>query len=215
MSAKTHAKKSAQKFPGSLPRTRRPGFECLESRRLLSGSPEGTLIGTYRFNYRDNAAGCRPDDWPYPTPADGNPYYCSSPYPPGPYFVDAEPGQYRVVVTAEANVSSAHVWSGDASSGYRYNLEKPVGYVVDINHTHGQLVFYAWDWYVGDNSADSWIEVQLYGRSSDIAATSLKVNAEQGGVDCTYTSYWRGLDRRHYRRPLLVSHSGVLSGVGE
>lgn len=128
---------------------------------IEDGGDLGTLIGTYNMNYRYNTAGYRPADWPYPTPTDGNPFYGIS--SPGPYFVNAAPGNYKVVITAENDPISADVWNGDANSGYRTDLDSlPVGSEVDIHHTFGDLVFYAWDWYAYDNSPDSWVIANLY-----------------------------------------------------
>jgi hypothetical protein len=126
------------------------------------GSAIGQLIGTYRINYRDNAAGCLPPSWPNPGPTDGNPFFCPSSFLPGPYFINATPGKYQLVITAVSTVKSAHVWSGDATSGFRQTLELPVGSIVNVDHTHGQIVLYAWDWYVDDNDPNSWVEVALY-----------------------------------------------------
>ena len=70
-------------------------------------------------------------------------------------------------------MKSAHVWTGDATSGLRYILELLVGSVVDFDHTHGQIVLYAWDWSVYDNSPDSFVEVALYQVDGDQTAPTV------------------------------------------
>jgi len=170
-------------------------FERLEARRLLSsdGGELGTLIGAYNINYRYNAAGTLPADWPHPTSADGNPYNALG----GAIVVNAAPGDYHVVITEENDLRSAQLWSGDASSGFRTSLELPVGSVVDVTHTFGQLVFYAWDWYPYDNPTDSYIVVDLYREQQDhLAVTTqppttvvvgdpFKVDVQVDGADGT------------------------------
>ena len=129
------------------------------------------LIGTYRINYRYNTAGCFPPDWPNPTPTEGNPYYCLDPIGPGPYFINAAPGRYRAVVTGFSAASSARLWSGDASGGLRYDapLDPPqVGVNLDFDHTFGQIVLYAWDWYVYDNDSSAYVDVALYSLGCEV-----------------------------------------------
>lgn len=50
-----------------------------------------SIVGDFRIYYRFNASGCQPPGYPNITPADGNPYFCPSGIPPGPYFINAQP----------------------------------------------------------------------------------------------------------------------------
>lgn len=117
-----------------------------------------TLIGTYNVNYRFNAAGCFSNGDFGPT--QGNPYFCPSPFPPGPIFIDAPPGEYQIVDTT---VSHMAIWSGDQVSGTRY---EPGGGTVNFALTHGQIVLYYWDWFVSDNSPDDFTIVEVYSLDS-------------------------------------------------
>lgn len=119
----------------------------------------GTVIGTFQINYRLNAAGCVPTG----SPLDGNPYNCPSGIPPGPHFLNAQPGRYRVEAlffTPLGGGGAPHIWSGDASAGTRYALGASTA-TIDFDHTFGQIVLYAWDWIPSDNDPSVYTEVRL------------------------------------------------------
>ena len=123
---------------------------------LASGAQ--TPLGTYNVNYLYNAAGCFPGNSFGPTR--GNPYFCPSGIAPGPIFIDAAPGRYRVVATRPSSVA---VWDGDAQSGRRYSpFADDSNGTVEFTHTHGQIVLYFWDWYVADNDPSIYSIVQLF-----------------------------------------------------
>src|ERR1041384_3971872 len=92
----------------------------------------GTLIGTYSVSYRWNTAGCAPPGGDFSNLNFGNPYSCVG--SPGPYYIDAEPGRYKVVFPGDA----CSIWSSGHRTGGRG--------VVEFDHTFGQIVLYAWDW---------------------------------------------------------------------
>jgi hypothetical protein len=128
------------------------------------------LIGTYTVNYRYNAAGCNGGGDFGPT--EGNPYFCPGPFAPGPIFVSAPPGQYRIVDTT---VSHMAVWVGNQAGGTRI---EPGGGTVDLTVTTGQqIVLYYWDWYVYDNPDTDFTVVELYSLPGPAAPT--KLNATQ------------------------------------
>jgi hypothetical protein len=126
------------------------------------------LIGDYTINYFYNAGGCYAgpvydDHNPLiNTDGKGNPYDCSY-ISPGPIFINAAPGEYRVAIEDKTGGVSANLWSGDALGGTRYYLDNlSIGSSVDINHTYGQIVLYAWDWNPYDNPSSSTMTVSLY-----------------------------------------------------
>lgn len=128
--------------------------------------PSGQLIGTYTISYRLNAAGCPP--W---SGQNGNPFYCISPIPPGPYFIDpalTPYGRYAVRTIACNGGANANVWYGDASGGSRFYISGQVGHITEFEHTFGQIVLYAWDWYVWDNDVNNTMTVELWRLPLDV-----------------------------------------------
>jgi pimeloyl-ACP methyl ester carboxylesterase len=114
-----------------------------------------SLIGTFNVNYRYNAAGCSNDP---------NPYFCvGSGYGPGPYYIDAAPGRYKVknISFGSLGPNSPHIWTGDRNGGVHLNTPSVVGGSVEFDHTHGQIVLYYWDWYAGDNDPNLSTVVEL------------------------------------------------------
>ena len=115
------------------------------------------LIGTYNVNYRNNAAGAPPTY---------NPWYANY-IPPGPYFLDpalTPPGHYKAVVTGWNGdyYGNACIWDGDSQGGTRYPIDNYVGYTEEFDHTDGQIVIYAVDWYPWDNPDFCWSTVELW-----------------------------------------------------
>ena len=127
-------------------------------------SAQTVLIGTYDVNYRYNAGACPPSG-PTSDPTIGNPYYCEgTAYGPGPIKVNAAPGRYRVVTKGFGPncACTCPIWSGDASSGLRYQSAAAIDGFIEFDHTFGQIVFYYWDWFAGDNSPGQSTRVELY-----------------------------------------------------
>ncbi len=133
------------------------------------------LLGTYNLNYRYNAAGCNNSAGP---PTAGNPYYCNY-IAPGPYFINAPPGEYRVEVVEASGGGGAAVFSGDSSGGTKFIAP------VTFYHSSGQIVLYWHDWYPWDNSDTIYEILALY----RITADPLKISTGQlpnGVVGATY-----------------------------
>lgn len=108
----------------------------------------------YEINYRYNAAGRY---------GDPNPYYGNR-IPPGPHFIDAAPGHYRITVleVGPGGWANSHVgWSGDSGSGTLIGIPTEVGQSTTFEHTFGQIVLYAYDWYPWDNPPENWTKVSL------------------------------------------------------
>ena len=115
------------------------------------------LVGRYSVNYRDNAAG-RYTDQSRPDYTQANPYY-GNVIPPGPVFINAAPGQYRLVVEAGGGCG---VWSGDATRGsFLFTGHNP-GEAVTLEHGFGQIALYYWDWYAHDNDAGVGTTIAVY-----------------------------------------------------
>ncbi len=127
---------------------------------LLGVARADTLIGTFDVYGLYNAAGC------YPTggPTDGNPYRCSSGIPPGPFFINAAPGHYKLVVEFGLGCG---VWSGDASSGRFFVTGHNPSEVVEFDHQFGQIVLFFWDWYAADNDPLAHTIISLYAVSTN------------------------------------------------
>lgn len=121
----------------------------------------GTPVGSYTLNYRDNCAGLYTDQ-SNPAYTNANPYF-GNVLPPGPIFIDATPGRYKVVVAAGAGCST---WSGDASGGGYLSTGHSPGEVVTIDHAFGQLALYYWDWVPGDNDPNIHTTLYVYRTSS-------------------------------------------------
>jgi hypothetical protein len=120
-----------------------------------------TLIGTYTVDYRLNAAGC--------PPGDGNPYFCPSPIPPGPIFINnPNPGRYYVKTVANTGGFGERIWVGNATAGTQYAVPQTIGDTLYFDVASGQnIVLYAWDWFVYDNP-DFTTTVELYAVSCQV-----------------------------------------------
>ena len=94
---------------------------------LTITEPPPTLLGTYQISYRTNTAGC--------SFSDPNPYHCVG--SPGPIYLTAAPGKYKVVVTRLGPNPNglARMWDGDSSKGTVYELPQvhPAGASTDWN----------------------------------------------------------------------------------
>ena len=71
---------------------------------------------------------------------------------------------YRIVVRDFGPDGSGNgvAWFGDASGGTALSLHPVSGYTVEHELTFGQLVLFAYDWYIADNSPNAWTTVDLY-----------------------------------------------------
>ena len=117
-------------------------------------------IGTYTVNYRYNAAGSYTDQ-SHPDYTQANPYRGNS-IAPGPIFINAAPGRYRIVTETASGCS---VWSGDAASGRWYSSHPSV----EFDHAFGQIALYYWDWFSGDNDPSVQSTISVY----EVVAESL------------------------------------------
>jgi hypothetical protein len=129
------------------------------------------LVGTYNINYRYNAAGA-------PSTPGGayNPWYANY-IPPGPYFINPSLtplGHYKVVITTiSGSGGNPAIWDGDSQGGTltSINTANGVGYTLEFDHTTGQIVLYAIDWYPWDNSEQSWSNIQLWRQTAGVEIT--------------------------------------------
>jgi Concanavalin A-like lectin/glucanases superfamily/Immunoglobulin domain len=119
----------------------------------LATASSDRKIGTYNVNYRYNAAG-RYTDQSHPDFTQANPYYGNT-IPPGPIFINAEPGHYKIITEGGTGCS---IWSGDASGGTWYSSYPSV----EFDHTFGQIALYFWDWVAGDNDPAVVTTVSVY-----------------------------------------------------
>lgn len=119
-----------------------------------------TVIGTYVINYKLNTSGAAPTGGAN----DGNPYKSTGVYyETGPYFIDAVPGTYRIttVEVGPEGAGNGGVWRGDMNSGMFNYVKGIVNESIEIDHTFGQIVLFAWDWVPYDNSDQKWVKVEL------------------------------------------------------
>ena len=173
-----------------------------------------TLIGTFDVNYRYNAAGCAPSGGPN----DGNPYFCPSGIPPGPHFIDAAPGQYKLVVDAGQGCG---VWNGDASSGTVSGTGHAPGEIVYLDHQFGQIVLFYWDWYVLDNDPSIQTTISLFQVLEECA--SFQGLGDLSGGDF-FSEAWgvsadgsavAGISYSSSGREAFRWEGGVMSGLGD
>jgi hypothetical protein len=115
------------------------------------------LVGRFTVNARDNAAG-RYTDQSRPDYTQANPFFGNL-IPPGPVFINATPGQYKLVVEAGAGCG---VWSGDASRGTFLVTGHNPSEIVTFTQAFGQIVLYYWDWYPYDNDPNVRTTIAVY-----------------------------------------------------
>jgi hypothetical protein len=118
---------------------------------------EEVFVGTYTINYRSNCAGIYTDQ-SNPDYSRANPYF-GNVILPGPVFITAPAGRYKVVVGSGAGCS---IWSGDATNGTWYATGHSPAEVVTLNHTNGQIALYYWDWVPGDNDPSIQTTISVY-----------------------------------------------------
>src|SRR5262249_42728171 len=143
-----------------------------------------TLLGTFNINYLYNTAGCQPTG----SPNDSDPYFCVDTLGPGPFYINAVPGQYRVVVVSAANGgANAAVWSGDTSHADAHSGLPPCpGFSFNFTHSFGQIVLYAFDWAPFDNSPSQFTVVSLY-QLSTTGPTITTTNLQDGTAGTVYS----------------------------
>jgi hypothetical protein len=115
-------------------------------------------IGTYTVNARYNAAG-RYTDQSHPDMTKANPYFGNS-IPPGPIFIDAAPGRYRIITESAAGCS---IWSGNSSTGAWFASYPSV----EFEHQFGEIALYFWDWYAYDNDPSVEVIISVYQLKTD------------------------------------------------
>jgi hypothetical protein len=130
---------------------------ALMSLYASAGLSQDVPVGTYTVNYRSNCAGLYTDQ-SQPDYTKANPYFGNS-IAPGPIFIDAAPGDYKLVVVSGGGCA---VWSGDATNGAFSVTGHAPGDAVTVHHSAGQIALYYWDWFAGDNDPAVQTTVAVY-----------------------------------------------------